>query len=59
MIVRFYRLASNSFSLQNYRRGDIPPDARRDRPLIEDAVFAFSEAISAARAARPNQAWDE
>ena len=59
MTVRFYKLASNSFSLQNYRRGDVPPDARRDRPLIEDAVFAFSEAVSAARTARPNQAWDE
>jgi len=59
MIVRFYRLASNSFSLQNYRRGDVPPNPRRDQPLIEDAVFAFSEAVRAARAARPNQAWDE
>ena len=29
--------------------------ARRDRPLIEDAVFAFSKAVSAARTARPNQ----
>jgi transcriptional regulator with XRE-family HTH domain len=59
MSVRFYRLASGSFSLQNYRRGDVPPDVRRDRALIEDAVFAFSEAVGAARAARPNRAWDE
>lgn len=59
MTVRFYKLASNGFSLQNYRRGDVPPDARRDRPLIEDAVFAFSEAVGAARTARPHQAWDE
>jgi DNA-binding XRE family transcriptional regulator len=59
MTVRFYKLASNSFSLANYRRGDVPPDARRDQLLIEDAVVAFSEAVSAARTARPNQAWDE
>jgi len=59
MTVRFYKLASNSFSLANYRRGDVPPDARRDHQLIEDAVVAFSEAVSAARTARPNQAWDE
>ena len=59
MTVRFYKLASNSFSLANYRRGDVPPDARRDQPLIEDAVVAFSDAVSAARTARPNQAWDE
>lgn len=59
MVVRFYKLASNSFSLQNYRRGDVSPDARRDRPLIEDAVFAFSEAVRAARAARPSGPWDE
>jgi hypothetical protein len=59
MTVRFYKLASNSFSLQNYRRGDVPPDVFRDRALIEDAIFAFSEAVGAARTARPNQAWDE
>jgi hypothetical protein len=57
--VRFYKLASNSFSLASYRRSDVAPDVRRDQPLIEDAVVAFSDAVSAARAARPNQAWDE
>jgi DNA-binding XRE family transcriptional regulator len=59
MIVRFYRLASDSFSLANYRRADVPPDVHRDQPLIEDAVAAFAASISAARTARPNQAWDE
>ena len=59
MSVRFYRLASDSFSLANYRRGDVPPDAHRDQPLIEDAVAAFAAAVGAARSSRPNQAWDE
>lgn len=45
--VRFYRLASNSFSLSNYRRSDMAPDAQRDQSLIEDAVAAFAAAISA------------
>ena len=57
--VRFYRLASNSFSVANYRRGDMPPDAHRDQPLIEDAVAAFAAAVSEARRTRPHQGWDE
>jgi hypothetical protein len=42
--VRFYRLASGSFSLASYRRGDMPTDAFRDRHMIEDAVASFAEA---------------
>ncbi|HTV68777.1 MAG TPA: hypothetical protein VMF90_09580 [Rhizobiaceae bacterium] len=57
--VRFYRLASNSFSVANYRRGDMLPDARRDQPLIEDAVAAFAAAVSEARRARHHEGWDE
>jgi hypothetical protein len=47
--VRFYRLASHSFSLANYRRSDILPDAHRDQILIEDAVAAFAAAISTSK----------
>lgn len=57
--VRFYKLKSGSFSLASYRRGDMLPDVGRDWQLIEDAVAAFAEAVSAARAARPKKAWDE
>ena len=59
MTVRFYKLASGSFSLANYRRGDMPPDLRRDQPLIEDAVAAFAAAVGKAKAERPSQEWDE
>lgn len=59
MVVRFYPLASGSFSLAHYRRGDREPDAFRDQPLIEDAVAAFAAAVSQARTERPSQPWGE
>jgi hypothetical protein len=58
MTVGFYKLASGGFSLANYRRSDREPDTYRDRPLIEEAVAAFSEAITKARTERPGQDWD-
>lgn len=58
MTVRFYKLASDSFSLANYRRGDMAPDPHRDQSLIEDAVAAFAAAVSAARSSQPGRAWD-
>ena len=45
--IYFYRLASGGFSLASYRRGDIPPDSRRDQSLIEDAVAVFSAELRA------------
>jgi len=57
--VRFYRLASNSFSLASYSRSDLQPDINRDKTLIEDAVAAFAAAVSQALHTKPNQAWDE
>lgn len=58
--VSFNRLRSNSFSPSYYRRSDnLPPDARRDQGLIEDAVSIFAEAVADARRKRPDQGWDE
>lgn len=57
--VRFYRLASNSFSLASYSRSDLQPDINRDQTLIEDAVAAFASTVSAALRSKPNQTWDE
>ncbi len=57
--VRFYRLASDSFSLANYRRSDMRSNVNRDQPLIEDAVAAFAAAVSDARRTRPHEGWDE
>jgi hypothetical protein len=59
VVVQFYKLLSCSFSLANYRRRDKEPDFNRDQPLIEDAVAAFSAAVSKARAERPEHEWDE
>ena len=59
MVVHFYKLLSRSFSPANYRRRDREPDLYRDQPLIEDAVAAFSRAVSRATAERPGQEWDE
>ena len=59
LTVSFYRLANGGFSLASYRRSDIPPDPVRDQPLIEDAVAAFAQAVSKAKAERPTQGWDE
>jgi len=58
MKVSFYKLASDSFSLQSYSRSDVHPDPQRDRSLIEEAVAAFAAAVSAARTERPEQDWD-
>jgi hypothetical protein len=57
--VRFYKLLNDGFSLAHYRRGDMPPDPRRDQPLIEDAVAAFAAAVGKMRTERPGQSWDE
>jgi hypothetical protein len=59
MVVRFYKLSSGSFSLQNYRRGDRERDPYRDQLLIEEAIAAFSAAIGKAKSERPEPEWDE
>ena len=59
MHVGFYKLRSGGFSLANYRRADRDQNGERDRLLIEDAVAAFSEAVSKARWEDPNRDWDE
>jgi hypothetical protein len=43
MEVSFYKLASGSFSLANYRRRDAYPDVQRDREFIDDATFYIAK----------------
>jgi hypothetical protein len=45
MELTFYKLANGGFSPANYRRQDMPPDARRDRELIDDAIFCIAKAM--------------
>jgi hypothetical protein len=45
MEVSFYKLQNGSFSLGTYRRKDSPPDAERDREMIEDAVYCIANAL--------------
>jgi hypothetical protein len=46
MEVSYYRLASGSFSLTNYRRKDgAPPDIQRDWEAIEDAAACIAQAM--------------
>jgi hypothetical protein len=59
MVVQFYKLLSGSFSLASYRRADRAPDPYRDRALIEDAVAAFSAAVTKVRSHHPGDEWDE
>jgi hypothetical protein len=59
MVVRFYKLLSRSFSLASYRRADRAPDPYRDRVLIEDAIAAFSAAVTKVRSDHPGDEWDE
>jgi hypothetical protein len=45
MEVSYYKLASGSFSLANYRRKDGEPDVERDREAIEDAAACIARAM--------------
>ena len=45
MEVSYYRLASGSFSLANYRRKDGEPDVERDWEAIEDAAASIAQAM--------------
>jgi transcriptional regulator with XRE-family HTH domain len=43
--VSYYKLASGSFSLANYRRKDGDPDVERDWEAIEDAAACIAQAM--------------
>lgn len=45
MEVSYYKLASGSFSLANYRRKDGSPDVQRDWEAIEDAAACIAQAM--------------
>jgi hypothetical protein len=45
MEVSYYKLASGSFSLANYRRKDSDPDVQRDWEAIEDAAASIAKAL--------------
>jgi transcriptional regulator with XRE-family HTH domain len=45
MEVSYYKLASGSFSLANYRRKDADPDVERDWEAIEDAAASIARAL--------------
>jgi hypothetical protein len=45
MEVSYYKLASGSFSLANYRRKDGEPDVERDWEAIEDAAACIAHAL--------------
>ena len=45
MKVSYYKLASDSFSLANYRRKDGQPDVERDWEAIEDAAACIAQAM--------------
>lgn len=45
MEVSYYKLASGSFSLANYRRKDADPDVERDWEAIEDAAASIAAAL--------------
>lgn len=45
MKVSYYKLASDSFSLANYRRKDGEPDVERDWEAIEDAAACIAQAM--------------
>ena len=45
MEVSYYKLASGSFSLANYRRKDADPDVQRDWEAIEDAAACIARAL--------------
>jgi hypothetical protein len=45
MEVSYYKLASGSFSLANYRRKDGEPDVERDWEAIEDAAACIAQAM--------------
>jgi len=45
MEVSYYKLASGSFSLANYRRKDGDPDVERDWEAIEDAAACIAQAM--------------
>jgi hypothetical protein len=46
MEVSFYKLQSGGFSLGSYRRTDSAPDATRDMPMIEDAVYCVAQTLA-------------
>ncbi len=46
MEVSFYKLQSGDFSIGTYRRTDISPDSVRDMPMIEDAIYCISQALT-------------
>jgi hypothetical protein len=56
MEVSFYRLPNGGFSASYYRRTDGSPDVRRDRELIEDAIFCFAEAVKKERGTKAKRA---
>ncbi len=45
MEISYYKLASGSFSLANYRRKDGQPDVERDWEAIEDAAACIAQAM--------------
>jgi hypothetical protein len=45
MEVSYYKLASGSFSLANYRRKDAAPNVERDWEAIEDAAASIARAL--------------
>ena len=45
--VTFYKLTNGGFAPQSYRRADdVPPDARRDWQLLEDAYYCIATALA-------------
>ena len=46
--VSFYPLTNGGFSLASYHRRDIDSDPKRDRQIIEDAVFCIANAVAQA-----------
>ena len=51
IVLHFNRMADGSFLPASYRRLDRPADHRQDRPLLDEAILAFFDAVSKARSA--------